>query len=147
MLDEKGQQIYALALLKAGDTDHALSVTRNLAKNISTFNYSSGVAAVGLICKLLYHILGLESVATSVGRIPRDLAKNSKIYSIVSVFMALDTSGQLHSFFPTIFQYLHGNHQSVELHSLVATVKMVSTNDLEIKCCIFRSCYSIDFCL
>ncbi|KAG9455553.1 hypothetical protein H6P81_000061 [Aristolochia fimbriata] len=125
LLDDKGLQVYAVALWKLGKTEQSLAMARNLAKSVSTMNQTSGLAATGLILKLLYCISGQISAASSILKVPRNLMHSVKITSILSVLVALDQSGQLQSFLPSDLSFVSSCEEITALHSLIATVKLV----------------------
>ncbi|KAJ8643682.1 hypothetical protein MRB53_005430 [Persea americana] len=125
LLDTKGLQIYALALWQLGRTDLALSVARSLAENVSITDSLSRAASLGLRSKLLYRILGQESAAAVILKMPKDLLYSSKLISIVSVLGALDQSTPLPSLLPGTLHVFKSHEEVTRLHSLTAAIEMV----------------------
>ncbi|XP_068652735.1 tetratricopeptide repeat protein SKI3 [Aristolochia californica] len=125
LLDDKGLQVYAVALWKLGRTEQSLSMARSLAKSVSTMNQTSGLAATGLILKLVYCISGQKAAASSILKTPRNLMHSVKISYILSVLVTLDQSGQLRSFLPSDLSFISSHEEITSLHSLIAIVKLV----------------------
>ncbi|KAL6013539.1 hypothetical protein ACLOJK_004037 [Asimina triloba] len=122
LLDNMGRQIYAVTLWKLGRNDLALSIAKQLASNIKTMNSSSAAGPLGLICKLMYHIAGLESTNANILKMPKDLLHGTKISSIIAVLSALDQSSQLRSL---ILHLLTSHDVGVGFHSLLALAKLI----------------------
>lgn len=125
MLDCKGLQVYAIALWKLGKNDQALHVARNLAKNVSTMQKTSCTATIGLICQLIYRILGLESAISTILKLPREYLTGAKLSLIISAVNALDPINRLQLFLPTNLSSFDTYDLVVEMHTVTATKKMV----------------------
>lgn len=86
----------------------------------------SGATSLGLISKLLYCILGHESAAAVIRKVPKDLLHSSKLISMVSVLGALDPSNRLPSLLPGSLHVFKSHEEVTRLHSLTAAIEMVS---------------------
>jgi len=84
-----GLQIYALALWKTGRSEEALSVSRNLAENLSGMKPESAAVALGFICTLTYAISGKDSAAAVIHKLPGQLNYSSQLKFIISALDAL----------------------------------------------------------
>jgi superkiller protein 3 len=82
-------QIYALSLWKLGRHDEALSVSRNLAENLSSMKQESATAALGFICTLTYNISGKDSAAAVIHKLPGQLNYSTQLKFIISALDAL----------------------------------------------------------
>ena len=99
---------------------------RSLAENVSITDSLSRAASLGLRSKLLYRILGQESAAAVILKMPKDLLYSSKLISIVSVLGALDQSTPLPSLLPGTLHVFKSHEEVTRLHSLTAAIEMVS---------------------
>ncbi|XP_052134497.1 tetratricopeptide repeat protein SKI3 isoform X1 [Oryza glaberrima] len=88
-LNDDGLQIYALSLWKLGRHDEALSVSRNLAENLSSMKQESATAALGFICTLTYNISGKDSAAAVIHKLPGQLNYSTQLKFIISALDAL----------------------------------------------------------
>ncbi|PKA60385.1 putative UDP-N-acetylglucosamine--peptide N-acetylglucosaminyltransferase SEC [Apostasia shenzhenica] len=95
LLDYKGLQIYAVSLWKLGKNEQALYVARSLAKNVSTMEQTSAIAAIGLICQLIYHISGLDSATSTILKLPREYLHGTQMSLITAAVNALDPNSRL----------------------------------------------------
>ncbi|KAL5778461.1 hypothetical protein ACOSP7_011387 [Xanthoceras sorbifolium] len=125
MLNAEGLQIYAFSLWQLGRHDLALSVAKNLAASVSTMESTSAAASVSFICRLLYHISGLDSAINSILKMPRALFQSSKMSFIVSAIHALDKSNKLESVVYSSRCILASPEEITEMHYLVALGKLV----------------------
>uniref|UniRef100_A0A0E0IW20 Protein kinase domain-containing protein n=1 Tax=Oryza nivara TaxID=4536 RepID=A0A0E0IW20_ORYNI len=82
-------KIYALSLWKLGRHDEALSVSRNLAENLSSMKQESATAALGFICTLTYNISGKDSAAAVIHKLPGQLNYSTQLKFIISALDAL----------------------------------------------------------
>lgn len=83
-------------------------------------------ASICLVCKLMYHISGLESASSSILKMPRELLKSSSMSFIVFVIHVLDHSNRLESVIPIGRESLTSDEEIAEMHSLIALSKVVS---------------------
>ncbi|KAI3938059.1 hypothetical protein MKW98_018615 [Papaver atlanticum] len=127
LLDIRGLQIHALSLWKLGKDELALSVVRILAASISKMDNDTASASICLVCKLMYHISGLESASSSILKMPRELLKSSSMSFIVFVIHVLDHSNRLESVIPIGRESLTSDEEIAEMHSLIALSKVVKT--------------------
>ncbi|KAK8926501.1 hypothetical protein KSP39_PZI018220 [Platanthera zijinensis] len=127
MLDCKVLQIYAFVLWKLGKNDQALHVARNLAKNVSTMEKTSGTAAIGLICQLIYHISGLEVAISTLSKLPREYLSGAKMSLIISAVNALDSRNRLQLLLPTGLSSFDAYDLIVEIHAIKAMNKMIQS--------------------
>ncbi|KAJ1296360.1 hypothetical protein BS78_01G294600 [Paspalum vaginatum] len=88
-LNVDGLQIYALALWKIGRKEEALSVSRNLAENLSGMKPESATVVLGFICTLTYEISGKDSAAAIIHKLPGQLNYSSQLKFIISALDAL----------------------------------------------------------
>lgn len=89
LLSMDGLQIYALALWKTGRNDEALSVSRDLAENLSGMKSETATAALGFICTLTHAISGKDSAAAVIHKLPGQLNYSSQLKFIISALDAL----------------------------------------------------------
>ncbi|KAF8728036.1 hypothetical protein HU200_018610 [Digitaria exilis] len=89
LLSMDGLQIYALALWKTGRNEEALSVSRDLAGNLSGMKPETATAALGFICTLTYAISGKDSAAAVIHKLPGQLNYSSQLKFIISALDAL----------------------------------------------------------
>lgn len=122
----EGLHIYALSLWKLGKNDLVLSITKDLAARALSMKQPSKDASVILICRLLYYISGLESAATSILKMPKELFQSSKISFVVSAFHALDQCNLLESVVSSSRRYVVSNEEITRMHFLIALGKLVS---------------------
>ncbi|KAL6906440.1 hypothetical protein ACP4OV_004041 [Aristida adscensionis] len=94
LLSMDGLQIYALALWKSGRSDEALSVSRNLAENLSDMKPESAAAALGFICTLTYDISGKDSAAAVIHKLPGQLNYSTQLKFILSALDALQPNNR-----------------------------------------------------
>ncbi|XP_026404471.1 tetratricopeptide repeat protein SKI3-like [Papaver somniferum] len=127
LLDIRGLQIHALSLWKLGKNELALSVVRILAASISKMDNDTASASICLVCKLMYHVSGLESASSSILKMPRELLKSSSMSFIVFVIHVLDHSNRLESVIPIGRESLTSDEEIAEMHSLIALSKVVKT--------------------
>ncbi|KAI3921846.1 hypothetical protein MKX01_005535 [Papaver californicum] len=125
LLDTRGLHIHALSLWKLGKNELALSVVRILAASISKMDNDTASASICLVCKLMYHISGLESASSSILKMPRELLKSSSISFIIFVIHVLDHSNRLESVIPISRESLTSDEEIAEMHSLIALGKVV----------------------
>lgn len=125
MLNAEGLQIYALSLWQLGKYDMALSVAKTLAASISTMESKSAAASVSFICRLLYHISGLDSAINSILKMPKTLFQSSKVSFTVSAIHALDKSNKLDSVVSSSRSILVSPEEITGMHYLVALGKLV----------------------
>ncbi|XAR61481.1 hypothetical protein NMG60_11015921 [Bertholletia excelsa] len=97
LLDLNGMQIYALSLWQLGKNDKVLTVVKKLAASAPSMEQPSRDASVGLICRLLYYISGLESTVNSILKMSNYGFQSSKISFIISAIHAMDKCNQLES--------------------------------------------------
>ncbi|PUZ40261.1 hypothetical protein GQ55_9G410100 [Panicum hallii var. hallii] len=95
LLSIDGLQIYALALWKTGRSEEALSVSRNLAENLSGMKPESAGVALGFICTLTYAISGKDSAAAVIHKLPGQLNYSSQLKFIISALDALHPNKRL----------------------------------------------------
>lgn len=126
MLDAKGLQIYAFSLWQLGKHELALSVARNLAASVSTLEQTSVASSVSFICRLLYHISGLDSAINSILKMPKGLFQSSKMSFVVSAIHSLDHSNQLKSVVSSIRSCVLSSEEILGMHYLVTLDKLVS---------------------
>ncbi|KAJ0987147.1 hypothetical protein J5N97_005503 [Dioscorea zingiberensis] len=124
-LNAEGFQVYAFALWQLGRHDQALKLARTLLSNISTMDKRFAVAALGLVCKLIYFISGQHSVAAVIQKLPRELLENKRIGFIVATLIALDPNSQLQVLLPSLLQTVGWHDAATELHSIIAISKMM----------------------
>ncbi|KAJ8772613.1 hypothetical protein K2173_027790 [Erythroxylum novogranatense] len=124
MLGVDGMQIYALSLWMVGDYDLTLRVTRELAGTVSTLDQTSASASVSFICRLLYHISGLDSAVASILKMPKQLFESSKVSFIVSAIGALDQSDRLESRISNCCFSL-SSHEEIRMEYLIAFTKLI----------------------
>ncbi|KAJ7967026.1 Tetratricopeptide repeat protein [Quillaja saponaria] len=125
MLDGRGLQIYAFSLWQLGKNDLALSVVRNLAASVSTMEQISVSTPVSFICRLLYHISGLDAAITSILKMPKELFQSSKVSFIVSAIHALDRCNRLKPVVLSSCTFLTSYEEITEMHFLIALGKLV----------------------
>ncbi|KAK1259806.1 hypothetical protein QJS04_geneDACA001423 [Acorus gramineus] len=125
LLDSKGLQVYALALWQLGKEGLAFTVSKSIDAGVSSMDQNAGTAAIGLICKLLYHTSGLEAASAYLLKMPEEPLKTSKLSCIIATLSALAPSGQLHLLLRSSLQSL-ASHEVSELHSLVAIGRMIT---------------------
>ncbi|CAM0956281.1 unnamed protein product [Alopecurus aequalis] len=89
LLNVDGLQIYALALWKLGRHDEALSVSRNLAENLSSMKQETATGALGLICTMAYNISGKDSAALVIHTLPGQPSYNRELKFVISALDAL----------------------------------------------------------
>ncbi|KAH9694130.1 tetratricopeptide repeat protein SKI3 [Citrus sinensis] len=125
MLDAEVLQVYAFSLWQLGKYDLALSMARNLASSVSAMEQSSAAASVSFICRLLYHISGLDSTINSILKMPKGLFQCSKMSFIVSAIHALDHSNRLESVVSSSRNCIASPEEITGMHYLVALNKLV----------------------
>ncbi|XP_044511086.1 tetratricopeptide repeat protein SKI3 isoform X2 [Mangifera indica] len=125
MLDAKGLQIYAFSLWQLGKHELALSVARNLAASVSTLEQTSVASSVSFICRLLYHISGLDSAINSILKMPKGLFQSSKMSFVVSAIHSLDHSNQLKSVVSSSRSCVLSSEEILGMHYLVTLDKLV----------------------
>ncbi|KAL9445641.1 hypothetical protein AB3S75_013513 [Citrus x aurantiifolia] len=125
MLDAEVLQVYAFSLWQLGKYDLALSMARNLASSVSAMEQSSAAASVSFICRLLYHISGLDSTINSILKMPKGLFQCSKMSFIVSAIHALDHSNRLESVVSSTRNWIASPEEITGMHYLVALNKLV----------------------
>ncbi|KAG5542662.1 hypothetical protein RHGRI_015710 [Rhododendron griersonianum] len=130
LLDLEGLHIYALSLWKLGKNDLVLSITKDLAARALSMKQPSKDASVILICRLLYYISGLESAATSILKMPKELFQSSKISFVVSAFHALDQCNLLESVVSSSRRYVVSNEEITRMHFLIALGKLVKQGSM-----------------
>ncbi|XP_058220446.1 tetratricopeptide repeat protein SKI3 isoform X2 [Rhododendron vialii] len=129
-LNKEGLHIYALSLWKLGKNDLVLSITKDLAAHALSMKQPSKDASVILICRLLYYISGLESAATSILKMPKELFQSSKISFVVSAFHALDQCNLLESVVSSSRRYVVSNEEITRMHFLIALGKLVKQGSM-----------------
>ncbi|VAH17868.1 unnamed protein product [Triticum turgidum subsp. durum] len=92
LLNVDGLQVYALALWKLGRHDEALSISQNLAENLSNMKQESATGALGFICTLAYNIAGKDSAASVIHTLPGQPSYNRELKFIISALDALQPS-------------------------------------------------------
>ncbi|KAI3871326.1 hypothetical protein MKW92_033029 [Papaver armeniacum] len=132
LLDIRGLQIHALSLWKLEKNELALSVVRILAASISKMDNDTASVSICLVCKLMYHISGLESASSSILKMPRELLKSSSMSFIVFVIYVLDHGNRLESVIPIGRESLTSDEEIAEMHSLIALSKVVKAGPEQI---------------
>ncbi|KAK9143727.1 hypothetical protein Syun_013127 [Stephania yunnanensis] len=131
LLDSIGLQIYAVSLFHLGRNDLALSVLRNLAASVSSMDKKAAAVPISLICKLLYHILGLESAMTSILKMPSELLRSSKISFVISAIDALDHSNRVESAVKITRESLVSLEEITRMHTLIAFGKLIKDESIQ----------------
>ncbi|KAK2988160.1 hypothetical protein RJ640_020642, partial [Escallonia rubra] len=125
LLDSEGLHIYALSLWKLGKNDLALSVVRILVAMVVSMDRSSAAGSISFVCRLLYYISGLDTVTTSISKIPKELFQSSKVSFVVSAIHALDQSNQLQSVVSSSRSSLVSHEEITGMHYLIALGKLI----------------------
>jgi len=120
-----GLQIYALALWKTGRSEEALSVSRNLAENLSGMKPESAAVALGFICTLTYAISGKDSAAAVIHKLPGQLNYSSQLKFIISALDALHPNKRFQLPQLSMPPRLTSNEVMTEVHSNIALGKAV----------------------
>ncbi|KAK9147526.1 hypothetical protein Scep_006283 [Stephania cephalantha] len=131
LLDSIGLQIYAVSLFHLGRNDLALSVLRNLAASVSSMDKKAAAVPISLICKLLYHISGLESAMTSILKMPSELLRSSKISFVISAIDALDHSNRVESAVKITRESLVSLEEITRMHTLIAFGKLIKDESIQ----------------
>ncbi|KAL6996045.1 hypothetical protein U1Q18_006180 [Sarracenia purpurea var. burkii] len=131
LLDLEGLQIYAYSLWQLGKNDLVLSITKKLAASALSMEQPSRDASVGLICRFLYNISGLESAIISILKMPKELFQSSKISFIVSAIHSLDQSNQLESVVSSSRSFIASQEEITRMHFLIALSKLVKHGSKE----------------
>lgn len=125
LLDSNALQIYAVALWKLGKRDLALTAAKNLAKMVSTLTQRCAIAALGLICSLIYWISGQSSATAFILKFPREFSLTAKSSLIASTINALSPSSQLETLVQSSLQNFASHDVISELHSVICMSKMI----------------------
>jgi superkiller protein 3 len=126
-----GLQIYALALWKIGRSEEALSVSRNLAENLSGMKQESATQALGFVCTLTYAICGKDAAAAVIHKLPGQLNYSSQLKFIISALDALHPNKRFQlpqlSMPPrlTSYEVMSEVHSNIALGKVVCTPKSV----------------------
>ncbi|CAA7408040.1 unnamed protein product [Spirodela intermedia] len=107
-----------------GKRDLSLTEAAHLAKNIPGMDPSSGAAALGLICKLVYCSLGQDHAVRTILKSPRELLQSSKTSFLVAALCALDASSPLQSLLAKGLSKL-STAEIIDMHCLTALSKML----------------------
>lgn len=100
-------------------------LARTLISNVPTMERRYAVAALGLVCKLIYFISGQHSVSAVIQKLPKELLRNKRMGFIVATLTALDPNSQLQMLLSSLLQTVKSHDAATELHSIVAISKMV----------------------
>eukprot|EP01018_Ginkgo_biloba_P009368 Gb_35868 [translate_table: standard] len=122
MLDNGGLEIYAVALWKLGNNDLALSVAHEAAKK------RTNATTLGLLCKLMYHILGQGPAMDEVLNTPKEFLQDLKFSFVAFAIAVLDCNGQLLSFLLHSSHLLFLHERAPVLHSLLAAGEQRTKN-------------------
>lgn len=125
MLNSNALQIYAVALWKLGKKDLALTVAKNLARIVSTMQQRCLVAALRLICSLIYCISGQNPAVEFLLKLPKEILQSTKVSSIVAALDVLCPSSQLEMLLQSNLQTFASRDSVTELLSLICMRKMV----------------------
>ncbi|CAI0463768.1 unnamed protein product [Linum tenue] len=125
MLDTEGMQIYAYALWKLGDNNHALVVARALAAAVSTVGKISTSAIVSFISRLLYCISGIDLAITYLLKMPNEAFDSTSVSLVVRAIHALDQSTRLQSTVSNRCYLLFSGAEAVEMNYLMALSDLV----------------------
>ncbi|XP_020253519.1 LOW QUALITY PROTEIN: tetratricopeptide repeat protein SKI3-like [Asparagus officinalis] len=124
LLDSSALQIYAVALWKLGNRDLAFTLAKKMAKIVSTMKPRCAVAALGLVCSLVYCISGLNPSATFLQKIPTEFLHSTKMSFIVATINALDQSSRLEMLLQSSLQTFASHESVAELHSIICMSKI-----------------------
>lgn len=127
LLNVDGLQVYALALWKLGRHDEALSISQNLAENLSNMKQESATGALGFICTLAYNIAGKDSAASVIHTLPGQPSYNRELKFIISALDALQPSKRFQLPHLSMPPRLTSYDVMSEVHSNIALGKAVST--------------------
>ncbi|KAK9740332.1 hypothetical protein RND81_03G027300 [Saponaria officinalis] len=125
LLNVEGLQVYAVSLWNLGKNDLALSAVRDLAMCIPTIKMSSAVAAICLICTLLYSISGAGSAINWILRMPREMLESAKTSFVVSAVDAVDGTNLLQAVVSSSRGSLSSLEETIEMHLLIALSKLI----------------------
>lgn len=125
LLDSNGFQIYAVALWQLGKNEQALAIARNLAGKVSSMKHTCAIAALGLICTLVYCISGHDRAASMILKLHKGFFHSARMTSIVATIDALGPMGKLQLFDPNTFHNFTSRETVAELHSIIAAGKMI----------------------
>ncbi|XP_031487063.1 tetratricopeptide repeat protein SKI3 isoform X2 [Nymphaea colorata] len=125
-LDNRGLLIYAVALWELGKTDRALSIAKHLTASVSYSDLKTAADVFGLICKLLYHIVGMKYTWPVILKKKDTLLQRSRNVFLIASVKALNTSEHLETFFSSGIESLLSHEEASKLHSLIAMAKWLS---------------------
>lgn len=118
--------IYAVALWRHGKSDQALSIVKRLTTLVSCSDEKTAADILGLICKLLYHIVGMKYTWPLIVKKKETLLQSSRNVLLIASVKALNTSEHLETFFSNEILSLLSHEEASELHSLIAKGKWVN---------------------
>lgn len=122
----EGLHVHAFSLWQIGNKEGALSTARTLASQIPTMEKTIAAASVTFICRLLYHMSGLDFAINSILKMPKELFQNSKISFILAAINALDENNQLNQIIALSRRSLLSHEEFTEMHFLITLGKLVS---------------------
>lgn len=123
MLDSEGLQMYAVALWQLGKNDLSVSMVH---KTLTISKENIKASTLGLVCKLIYQILGQEYAMTELLKTPKDILTDSKFSLTAFSIAILDSHGRLPMFLSENYDLLFLHERSPKLYSLLAAGKQLS---------------------
>lgn len=123
MLGIEGLQMYAVALWQIGKNDLSLQMVHK-AVTISKENIKA--SNLGLVCKLVYQILGQEYAMNELLKRPRDICTDSNFSLTAFAIAILDSNGRFPMFLSENIDLFFLHERSPKLYSLLATRKQLS---------------------
>lgn len=125
LLDVEGLQIYAFSLWHLGKNDQVLTVAKDLISRALSIQGPAKESSVSLICRLLYSISGLQSVATKILKMPEEFIQSSKVSFVISAIHALDRCNQLELVVTSSRRSLVSHEDITRMHFLIALSKLI----------------------